>query len=61
MNIIDNSAIRPCTSCQVCSAVCNSMAIDIRLNEDGFYRPYVDADKCTGCGLCVKNCPIILT
>ena len=45
MNIIDNSAIRPCTSCQVCSAVCNSMAIDIRLNEDGFYRPYVDADK----------------
>ncbi len=57
MNIIDNSAIRPCTSCQVCSAVCNSMAIDIRLNEDGFYRPYVDADKCTGCGLCTKVCP----
>lgn len=57
MNILDNSAIRSCTSCQMCGAVCNSLAISIRLDEDGFYRPYVDANKCTDCGLCTKVCP----
>ena len=57
MNILDKSAIRPCTSCQMCGAVCNKQAISIRLNEEGFYRPYVDTDKCTNCGLCTTVCP----
>ena len=26
------------------------------LNEDGFYRPLVDYDICTDCGLCTKLC-----
>ena len=56
MNITDKSALRGCTSCQMCAAVCHSNAITIRLDGDGFYRPYVDADKCTDCGLCAKVC-----
>ena len=56
MNITDKSAIRDCTSCQMCAAVCPRDAITIRLNEDGFYRPYLDANKCVDCGLCVKVC-----
>lgn len=56
MNISDISAIRECTSCQMCGAVCPTDAITIRLNDDGFYRPYVDIDKCVDCGLCVKSC-----
>lgn len=56
MNVNDASALRQCTSCQMCAAVCTRGAISIRLNEDGFYRPYVDKDKCTDCGLCTKVC-----
>ena len=56
MNITDKSAIRECTSCQMCAAVCTKDAIKIRLNEDGFYRPYLDSGKCIDCGLCVKVC-----
>lgn len=56
MNITDKSAIRDCTSCQMCAAVCPKAAITIRLNEDGFYRPYLNASKCVDCGLCVKVC-----
>lgn len=56
MNILDRSAIRSCTSCQMCSAVCSSEAISIQLNEEGFYRPYVDSDRCTDCGLCTIVC-----
>lgn len=39
MNITDDSALRACTSCQMCAAVCNHNAIEIHLNRDGFYRP----------------------
>lgn len=56
MNINDKSALRTCTSCQMCAAVCAKNAITIQLNEDGFYRPYIDEDKCVDCGLCTKVC-----
>lgn len=56
MNILDQSAKRGCTSCQLCATMCAREAIKIELNEDGFYRPVVDADKCTYCGLCTKVC-----
>lgn len=56
MNINDKSALRACTSCQMCAAVCPKNTITIRLNEDGFYRPYIDKDMCVDCGLCTKVC-----
>lgn len=56
MNINDKSAMRKCTSCQMCAAVCSRDAITIHLNEDGFYRPYISVDKCTDCGICTKVC-----
>lgn len=56
MNIEDCSAIRDCTSCQMCGAACPVQAISIELNSDGFYRPKVDLDKCIDCSLCVKCC-----
>ena len=55
MNITDKSAIRECTSCSMCSAVCPVDAISIHLDADGFYRPIVN-DKCIDCGLCTKVC-----
>ena len=56
MNILDKSAIRECTSCQLCATMCAHDAIKIVLNDDGFYRPVVDGKKCTDCGLCTKIC-----
>lgn len=56
MNILDKSAKRECTSCQLCATMCAREAIKIELNEDGFYRPVIDAEKCTDCGLCTKVC-----
>lgn len=56
MNITDKSIIQECTSCQMCAAVCPRDAITIRLNGDGFYRPYLNTGKCIDCGMCVKVC-----
>ena len=56
MNITSFPVINECTSCQMCAAICSRNAITIRLNEEGFYRPYVDESKCTDCGSCIKVC-----
>lgn len=56
MNINDSKALNACTSCQMCGAICNRDAISIQLDEDGFYRPMVDKNKCVDCGLCIKVC-----
>lgn len=56
MNILDKTAKRECTSCQMCAAVCPRNAITIRLNESGFYRPVVDNELCIDCGICIKSC-----
>lgn len=55
MNITDSSALRSCTSCQMCGAVCPKGSISFRLDKDGFYRPLVD-ESCIDCGLCVSVC-----
>lgn len=56
MNINDKDTLHECTSCQMCAAVCPKEAIDIHKNEEGFYRPTVDKEKCVDCGLCKKVC-----
>lgn len=48
--------INYCTSCQLCSAVCPVNAIEIKLDEEGFYKPFVDEKKCIDCGKCISIC-----
>lgn len=56
MNINNSSAKHKCTSCQMCAAVCPHKAISISLNDDGFYRPYINESLCIDCGICTKVC-----
>lgn len=54
MNI---SNIHSCYGCGVCAIACGKKIIDIRLNADGFYEPYIkDPSKCSNCGLCLEVC-----
>ncbi len=56
MNNVTAKAFLNCTSCQLCSAVCPTEAIRIEVDEDGFYIPIVNDNKCIDCGLCKKYC-----
>lgn len=50
-----------CASCFSCSNVCPESAIKMELSDEGFYKPIIDRNACTECGLCQKHCPVILS
>ena len=45
-----------CTGCSACSIICPKKAIKIKLNDDGFYSPVIDEQKCIKCNLCDMVC-----
>lgn len=47
-----------CNGCEACQAICPKKAIQMRLDNNGFYYPHIDEDKCVNCGLCGKACPV---
>lgn len=55
-NVLDNNALRSCTSCGICASVCGTNAISLEHDSDGFYRPVINDARCVDCGLCKKSC-----
>lgn len=54
MNILQNT---DCYGCGVCAISCPKHIISIRLNEEGFYQPFIEQiDKCIDCGICMDVC-----
>lgn len=47
-----------CTGCALCMNICPFNAIEMKSDEEGFLRPFIN-DKCTHCGLCAKKCPAL--
>lgn len=50
---------KKCTGCLSCVNACKVGALGITTNNEGFYRPKLDKDKCVMCGLCEKSCPVL--
>ena len=48
-----------CTNCEACVNSCNHDALKLTAYSDGFYYPQLNKDKCIGCMLCERACPII--
>jgi len=48
-----------CCGCNACGDVCPKQAISFKTDNEGFWYPEVDMEKCIDCGLCEKVCPII--
>ena len=47
-----------CFGCGVCSIGCPTDAIYMARNDDGFFRPIVDNEKCIDCGRCLDLCSL---
>ena len=48
-----------CTACGVCLSVCPQKCISMPFDEEGFYYPGIDSEKCIKCGKCEKNCHVL--
>ena len=48
-----------CYGCTVCVLSCSKNAIQISIDEDGFYHPIINENKCVNCGLCLKTCSFL--
>lgn len=47
---------KSCVGCNNCQNVCPQNAIQMRENEEGFFSPYIDDNKCVSCGKCIESC-----
>lgn len=45
-----------CTGCGMCAVVCQKNALEICLDENGFYKPKIIDEKCISCGICKQVC-----
>ena len=45
-----------CYGCSACRDLCPVQAIEMKQDEEGFFRPAVNEEKCIHCGLCEKSC-----
>ena len=50
---------KDCMGCHGCYNICPKSCITMESDNEGFWYPKVDEDKCIECGLCERVCPII--
>lgn len=48
-----------CCGCNACGDACPKQAISFKTDNEGFWYPEVDMQKCIDCGLCEKVCPVL--
>ena len=56
--MIDIKRKEECCGCNACGDVCPKGAITFNIDDEGFWYPVIDGNKCINCGLCNKICPI---
>lgn len=59
LNSIQKISHTDCTGCGACYNICPKNAIEMKLNHEGFWAPFIDEENCADCRLCVRVCPAI--
>ena len=45
-------------TCRSCGDACEQQAILFKIEPKGVATPIIDQARCTGCGYCLKSCPV---
>ena len=46
-----------CCGCSACVNICPKRCITMEKDEEGFFYPVIDTEKCIKCGVCIAKCP----
>ena len=57
--MIDQLKKHSCTGCNACYNICPQDAISMVPDDDGFWHPVIQYEKCNQCDLCSIKCPVI--
>lgn len=57
--MIDIKDKSKCSGCYSCVNICPQNCILMKTDEEGFWYPVVEKEKCVKCMLCKKSCPIL--
>ena len=57
-NFFDSREKSLCCGCKVCSSVCPVEAIFFKNDEEGFWYPVINDEKCIKCNKCKNVCPL---
>lgn len=57
--MIEIKTKKDCCGCYACYNICPKECITMESDNEGFWYPKIDKDKCINCNLCKKICPII--
>lgn len=55
---LDSKKKSECSGCKVCGYVCPVQAISFNYDQEGFWYPIIDNDKCIHCNKCRDICPM---
>lgn len=55
--LLDVLTKKDCYGCGACANSCNAGAVTMELDDEGFYKPSFDTEKCVHCGICERACP----
>ncbi len=57
--MIEIKTKKDCCGCYACYNICPKQCITMKIDDEGFWYPDIDKNKCINCNLCEKVCPII--
>lgn len=55
---LDSKKKSECSGCKACGYVCPVQAISFNYDQEGFWYPIIDNDKCIHCNKCRTICPM---
>ena len=51
--------LKACSGCYACQTICPRYCITMQSDEEGFWYPKINSERCIDCGLCRKICPVL--
>ena len=55
---IETKNKKDCCGCSSCKQICPKNCITMEYDQQGFYYPKIQEEKCVNCGRCISVCPL---